>query len=189
MTGFQERRSHISREMERVIDYLVDRKRGDKKRPPATGAALEGAVEIHRLSLETPIDPAEMAAFKARFTELMRTDGNRAGLGRYLGTCERDALCGAVDGYPSACWSRSVAQIVNDEFTPLELLLFEPDKDLIQDIDDALKDVYKDAPPMPKNAIPDWVPTTHWWWYAPEQREMTDWERRMHFEYDWDDWR
>ncbi|SKA10412.1 hypothetical protein SAMN02745673_02472 [Marinactinospora thermotolerans DSM 45154] len=118
MTEFGEQRSHISREMEQVIDYLVDRKRGDKKRPPAAGAAMEGAVELYRLSLETPIDPAEMAAFKARFSELMQTDVNRASLVLYLIACQQEADRGRLDGYADACWSRSVLQIINDEFTP-----------------------------------------------------------------------
>ncbi|GAB3213869.1 hypothetical protein GCM10027294_49260 [Marinactinospora endophytica] len=188
MTEFQERRAHNSRKMEKLLDYLVGPEPGDKDRTPATGMAMEGAVELYRLSLETPIDPAEMAAFKARFSELMQTEENRIGLALFLSSCEQEADRGRLDGYADACWSRSVLQIINDEFTPLEPLLYEPDREAIQDIDETLHDVADDAPPVREHEIPSWIPASHWWWRAPRQQDMSEEERRQRLEYDWYDW-
>lgn len=130
--------------------------------------------------------------FKDKFNVLLFREGNARGLNVYMGDCARYAEQGRLTGFEEACWRRSVLQILDDHFINWEYSgarAFENNfRENIDDIDETLKEVSDNAPPVPEPDIPDYEEEEgHWWWRSPVRQDMSEAERVSRLEYDFYD--
>lgn len=64
------------------------------------------------------------------------------------------------------CWRRSAIQILLDEYADTAVAS-TIDLDSVDELDGELRRLGLDAPPVPRDEIPN-VPHSHWWWRYPE---------------------
>lgn len=149
--------------------------------------ALRAIMNLHQISHETPLGSNEFVDFKNHVVRLLKSGRNPGGLSVYVFECYNYASRGRLDGFERACYLRSALQLLNDEYAPWEQLLSCEDLDEIAEIDETLVEVSDDAPPVLEEAIPKWLPETHWWWRAPKRQDMTERERYERIYYDAND--
>ncbi|GAB3213866.1 hypothetical protein ACQEU5_07345 [Marinactinospora thermotolerans] len=126
-------------------------------------------------------------SFRADFTRLLNSGRNPVGISLYGLNCLIHAQRGRTDGFPSACVERSALQIIADEFMDWEQELDERIREELEDfeeIDETIREVSDEAPPFRENEIPGWIPSSHWWWRAPHQQDMSETEREDRLYYD-----
>ncbi|MBQ1083946.1 hypothetical protein KBX21_22415 [Nocardiopsis sp. B62] len=154
-----------------------------------TALSLVVPLSLHLRSSKVPT--GDVDEFRTRFTRLISSESNFTGLYRYLGDCSDYADLGRLNGYAQACLMRSVLQVFDDEFAAWSqagsTVVHEGFRGEIADIDQSLREVSDEAPPVREDEIPNWVPESHWWWRAPRQQDMSEAERNSRLEYDrWD---
>ena len=71
-----------------------------------------------------------------------------------------------VNEWPMHCWRRSAIQILLDEHADTAVAS-TIDLDSVDELDGELRRLGLDAPPVPRDEIPN-VPHSHWWWRYPE---------------------
>lgn len=108
--------------------------------------------------------------FNARLAELLVSGNNPVRISLYVVRTQTAAENGQHEGYRPACWRRSMLQVLGDEFVPLQSFLRPVDLDALPRIDDALEAVAANASPATVEAVPSWVPETHWWWWEPARQ-------------------
>lgn len=153
--------------------------------------AIHNAIDLYVELSESPVSPEELAWFKEKFSTLITESQNFKVLRSFIILSSSYAERGRLDGFKDACWTRSMIQIIDDEFldwskagSPTQRSLFIED---VEDIDETIEDVSDEAPPVLEHEMPDWVPESHWWWRAPKNQDMSESERRSRLEYDhWD---
>lgn len=158
--------------------------------PPAGDAFVRDAVEAIPALREKAAggdgpDAGELARFRDRVVELLKSGRNPVQLVSYRGQVLTRAQSGRLDGYEPACLGRSALQILKDDF-PADDLFDDLAREDLEEIDEALADAAEDAPPI--KDVPSWVPESHWWWRAPKRTDMSDRERRYRLyggELDW----
>ncbi|MEY9214914.1 hypothetical protein NI17_017460 [Thermobifida halotolerans] len=145
-------------------------------------------VELSHLLQRDGHAPAELQDFRVRFTELMSRERNLAEMDVYLFDCLCYAQRGDLNGFEPACWMRSSAQILHDVCVdwnhPGSAAIRELFEEHIEEIDETIRLVSWDAPPVPEEKIPDWVPESHWWWRAPMRKDMSPEERDRRINYE-----
>ncbi|MFD7366823.1 hypothetical protein ACFV4I_11215 [Nocardiopsis alba] len=178
----------IKNNMEKII-HTLEKESLDKgaKLEIALGALIPLSREIKKIDIEDKF--AE--DFRRRLSRLVSEDSNRIGLYLYLARCSNYAELGRLNGFRAACEMRSTLEVFTDEFMIWSESQREDFHDLyfeeIEDIDETLKDVSNEAPPIREKDIPAWTPKSHWWWRSPVQQDMSDEEIRKHLEYvHWD---
>ena len=182
----------IKQDPRKVMDVILK-----ELTPGNTGYHPESAIHyittLYSDLKDTPVEPEELARFKESFSALITERQNFISLLLFLDLCANYAERGRFDGFNNACWMRTIAQLIDDEFMnwekyPSQKELFMED---IEYIDEAIEDVSDDAPPVLEDEIPDWAPESHWWWRAPKRQDMSEAERRDRLEYEtrlgWDD--
>ncbi|TDQ53754.1 hypothetical protein [Actinorugispora endophytica] len=147
-------------------------------------SALERLAHLYQASLDTPIKTEEMRAFKDQVVTLLKKGKNPSGLSLYSFECMVYAERGRLDGFQEACRRRSVLQILDDAFAPWDQVAPEPDREELEEIDETLREVSDEAPPVPEEDIPSWLPDSHWWWRAPRKQDMSQEERESRLNYD-----
>lgn len=153
--------------------------------------ALSLVVPLSLRLRSSRVPTGEVDEFRTHLTRLISSESNFMGLYRYLGDCSDYAELGRLHGYAQACLMRSVLQVLDDEFSAWSqagsAVVHEGFSEEIADIDQTLREVSDEAPPVREDEIPDWVPEGHWWWRAPRQQDMSEAERNARLEYDhWD---
>ncbi|WP_049569758.1 hypothetical protein [Nocardiopsis sp. SBT366] len=118
-------------------------------------------------------DPVWSQGFQKRFSELMRTPGNRHGFLVHEGECEIYGLRCRGDGFSTFCFLRSEIQIIIDEFVPYADLVHPEDVDSLDILDDVIRESVDDIVPLDPGEAPSWVPESHWWWRAPTRHDWT----------------
>jgi hypothetical protein len=139
---------------------------------------------LHEVLQKGEISDEEILDFKSRILGLLESKKNSLGFSDFVFDAGQYAERGAMDGFAEACSRRSLLQNLNDHFVPWEKFKMFPLQSEIEDIDETLEEVSESAPPFRKGEIPDWVPESHWWWFAPKRRDMSENERhwRRHYE-------
>lgn len=122
---------------------------------------------------DTP-DPGELRRFRERVAELLASGHNPGQLAVYRGRVLVHAQRGAYDGYEPAARGRSALQFLRDDFPVGFDDLAKAD---LEEIDEELADAAEEAPPI--RDVPAWVPSSHWWWRAPKNTDMSEEERRF----------
>ncbi|MET9780320.1 hypothetical protein [Nocardiopsis alba] len=155
------------------------------------GRILDALVPLSREIKRNSIKDEHTEAFKRELSKLISTDPNRVGLYLYLARCSNYAELGRLGGFKVACEMRSTLEVFTEEFMIWSESQREDFHDLyieeIEDIDEILKDVSDEAPPIREKEIPAWVPESHWWWRSPVQQDMSEEEIRQRLEYvHWD---
>src|SRR5690625_4035316 len=109
---------------------------------------------------DTPVEPEELARFKESFSALITERQNFISLLLFLEMCANYAERGRLDGFSNACGMRTIAQLIDDEFMNWEK--YPSQKELcmadIEYIDETIKDVSEDKPPVLEDDRPDWIP-------------------------------
>ncbi len=82
---------------------------------------------------------------------------------------ENAALSVRLRHWGSAAWRRSVLEFLreNPRFAAFGEALTDED---LADIDDPLREAAEDVEPLPAHMIPNGLPASHWWWWAPSAR-------------------
>ncbi|MEU0490504.1 hypothetical protein ABZ249_14850 [Nocardiopsis sp. NPDC006139] len=174
--------------MQRAIGFLQDQRLQKADRVASTLNLLG----LLRSSLaQKPIPAKEIQEFKSKLSHLLTGENNSGGIYSYTTTCGIYAERGRLDGFEEACEMRSILQILNDDFIDWNCIENPGIRDAfiedLEDIDETLRDVSDEAPPVREEDIPNWVSADHWWWRSPQQQNMSQAEidRRLH--YDWND--
>ncbi|GHC83797.1 hypothetical protein GCM10007079_25220 [Nocardiopsis terrae] len=180
--------SHPRDYMNAIIEKLESKNPREGARVKSSFSLLP-SLFLHLSSSEVPA--GELYEFRVKFTQLISDSSNFMGLYHYLGDCSDYAELGRLNGYEPACLMRSVLQIFNDEFVVWDEVRRAEIRggfaEEIADIDQTLREVSDEAPPVREDDIPKWVPESHWWWHAPQQQDMSEDERKSRLEYDhWD---
>ncbi len=156
---------HIDPAVQQVIDLL------ERSRPPRSSPgsgwfadAMRGLLDVlladargvgpSREELERLWDAVHRVAVE-----------HRGNLRSFSWHAEIEALSALNDGWEPASWRRSVLELlrVDPRLAGLEPL---SDDDMAE-IDDELREAAEDVEPLPAHLIPDGVPASHWWWWAP----------------------
>ncbi|MFE9245161.1 hypothetical protein [Nocardiopsis sp. NPDC006938] len=179
---------HPRNYMHAIIESLESE---DTEANTRVGTALSLVVPLSLHLSSSHVPTGEVDEFRTRLTRLISGEPNFAGLYRYLGDCSDYAELGRLNGYARACLMRSVLQVFDDEFAAWSqaesAVVLEGFSEEIADIDQTLREVSDEAPPVREEEIPNWVPDSHWWWRAPRQQDMSEGERASRLEYDhWD---
>lgn len=185
VSGTQSRFSSASELMRNVLLLLEGGVSG------AGASEAEGAMEwmpdLGRLLREAPPADGELREFRDRLTDLLGREPNLTGLRRYLHQCSLYAQRGRLDGFESACWMRTGLEVLKEECVAWERPSsagIREELEELEEIDEMIERVSDEAPPIPEEDIPGWVPESHWWWRAPEQQGMSqeERERRLYYE-------
>ncbi|GAA0986467.1 MULTISPECIES: hypothetical protein [Nocardiopsidaceae] len=174
-------------DMIKIIEKL-EKKKGKKEAVLEVGSVLDSLPSVYVELKSSPVSVDISEGFRASFSRLLVNEDNLGGLRAYVGKCSNYAERGRLDGFEVACWMRSVLQILDDEFmdwdsvgpTSVEVTFHED----LEDIDEIIKDVSDEAPPVRSSDIPDWVPEGYWWWSSPVRQDMSEEEKRTRLEYD-----
>ncbi|GAB3438056.1 hypothetical protein GCM10027570_00880 [Streptomonospora sediminis] len=146
---------------EKILD-LLERGR-EKDITQATHTALDWLARLY-ISLGSRYPrTGGFIEFKQQVISELKSPGNNGAVFLYIQKCMDRSTMLCPDQYAVACRMRSVIQIFCDEFMHIDLLLPEPDRGDIEEIDEFLareRDFKTDM----EFDVPDWVPAHHWWW-------------------------
>ncbi|MBB6120626.1 hypothetical protein [Nocardiopsis algeriensis] len=163
---------------ERVKQVLKKETQAETERALGLLVLLKGILQEKNFS-----DP-RFLDFKKDLTSLFNLPSTKKHLHRF--TIQLDIYLGRgrMDGYEQTCDYRSTLQILNDHFVPWEEIDLPHLVEDMESIDDDIREVAEDAPPIREHEIPNWVPDSHWWWRAPKKQDMSEAERwyRRHYE-------
>ncbi|MDT0331743.1 hypothetical protein [Nocardiopsis lambiniae] len=174
--------------MQRALDFLQDQR---LKKADRVASSLDLLGLLSSSLNQNPPPQEELDEFKSTFSSLITNKHNLGGIFSYATTCGIYAERGRLDGFEEACGMRSILQILSDYF--IEWDQVEPQNlrntfiEDLEDIDETLKAVSDDAPPVREEDIPDWAPADHWWWRAPKRQDMSQAEIDDRLHYDWND--
>lgn len=149
-------------EIKEEILHLLERGR-EKDITQATHTALDWLARLY-ISLGNQYPETDgFNDFKRQVIAELKSPGNNGAVFLYIQKCMDRSTMPYADQYAMACRMRSVIQIFCDEFMHIDLLLREPDRGDIEEIDENLsRDRYfkRDM----ELEVPEWVPAHHWWW-------------------------
>ncbi|MGI5119336.1 hypothetical protein ACQEU5_07320 [Marinactinospora thermotolerans] len=166
----EEALSELARERRRRVILLLQNSANGL---PKQGIedALEALSWLYRLSKMSSGHRKEPEDFKKAVNESARKEANTSLLSSYSQDCLGHAEQWDPGSFSEACWQRSMLQILLDEYliysSEDELPLFLRTYDL-GFTDDALQEAALHVPPLPPKKIPSRVPSSHWWWNAPQ---------------------
>ncbi|MBB6120627.1 hypothetical protein [Nocardiopsis algeriensis] len=168
--------------LERVKTILKEGE--ENKWEGSTRQAMNLLIWVSELLTKENNESPRFADQKGELRELFNLPNTKNHLDRYMLTCGIYVGRGRMEGYERACVYRSTLQILNDHFVPWKEISLPHLVEDMESIDDDIREVAEDAPPIREHEIPDWVPDSHWWWRAPKKQDMSEAERwyRRHYE-------
>jgi hypothetical protein len=131
--------------------------------------AFAALFELYRASTRAERRSPAGQNLSAGLARLLVSGNNPDRLSLYVVRSQTAAENGRHEGYRPACWRRSMLQILGEEFVPWESFLRPSDVEALARVDEALAEVAAEAGPS-SEAVPAWVPESHWWWWEPERR-------------------
>ncbi|MGW5878229.1 hypothetical protein ACWFMI_16950 [Nocardiopsis terrae] len=155
---------------QRALDAFAESSERGRDRDALMDTAFARLFDLYRATTRAERSSPAGRNFNATLAGLLVSGNNPDRLSLYVVRSQTAAENGRHEGYRPACWRRSMLQVLGDEFVPLRDFLRPVDLDAIPRIDDALEAVAGDASPATVEAVPAWVPETHWWWWEPARR-------------------
>ncbi|WP_131738044.1 hypothetical protein [Actinomadura roseirufa] len=164
-------RAELAQSLQKRIDWLLDpqsaaqRNDADVMRAVLhvyAGLARWGAADV------TTGQALREQMRGAAIGEFLRGDRAQAVLSAYAGEGENYAQRGRLDGYLNACQHRTAIQALQDDFAAVLAISAPLALESVGDFDDLLCEVADDATPVHRGQIPSWAPSTHWWWWKPD---------------------
>jgi hypothetical protein len=128
--------------------------------------AMDGLVQLECavLSRECVLDDS-VSGCRRSIASLV--NANSRTMAYYLMNCHYRATSVVVDGWCDVSARRSAMQFLLENYSEMHALRDEGAAELIDEIDDVLRDHSDEVAPLPKSAIPTGIPKSHWWWWAP----------------------
>ena len=154
----------------RAVDAFTESAARGRDRDALMDTAFARLFDLYQATTEAERGSPAGRGFNAALADLLVSGNNPVRLSLYVVRSQTAAENGRHEGYRPACWRRSMIQILGDAFVPLESFLRPVDLDALPRIDDALEAVAVDASPATVEAVPAWVPETHWWWWEPARQ-------------------
>ncbi|WP_157036189.1 hypothetical protein [Streptomonospora alba] len=143
----------------RVLNLL--HKATATKTPEYTKEALTWLARLYFVMGNAYPDTKDFQRFKQNTLKEMGSPPNESGIFDFITHCFNRAGSTERDEYILACQMRSVIQIFCDEIEDIELLIREPDRGDVEQIDELL---YQPREFKTDIERPAWTPAYHWWW-------------------------
>lgn len=154
----------------RAVEAFEESAARGRDRDALMDTAFARLFELYQATSQAERQSPAGQNFNARLAEILVSGNNPVRISLYVVRTQTAAENGRHEGYRPACWRRSMLQLLGDEFVPLQSFLRPVDLDALPHIDDALEAVAADASPATVEAVPAWVPETHWWWWEPARQ-------------------
>lgn len=163
----------------RALDAFAESASRRRDRDALMDTAFAALLDLYRAtSLAQRRSPAGRE-FRATLAELLVSGSNPYRLGLYVVRGRTAALDAERETYRSACWRRSVLELLGTEFVPWEEFLGPEDVAALARVEEALVEAAARVPADGGEEVPSWVPESHWWWWEPvRQRGGNAPERR-----------
>ncbi|QRN80229.1 MAG: hypothetical protein JK586_00690 [Nocardiopsis sp. BM-2018] len=154
----------------RAVEAFEESATRGRDRDALMDTAFARLFELYQATSQAERQSPAGQNFNARLAEVLVSGNNPVRISLYVVRTQTAAENGQHEGYRPACWRRSMLQLLGDEFVPLQSFLRPVDLDALPRIDDALEAVAANASPATVEAVPSWVPETHWWWWEPARQ-------------------
>ncbi|MFR9750535.1 hypothetical protein ACL02S_05815 [Nocardia sp. 004] len=130
--------------------------------------AMHGLIRVHvGLSSCGSVQStdSQLKEFRSRVVELISL--NSRTLHQYIYISWNLTNQSLFEGWWESCIRRSEIALLLDEYPGAADVLGQENMEMVEEMDEVLRDNGPDVPPLRHQDIPSGLPDTHWWWRLP----------------------